>query len=87
MRGGEAEGVPHPLRELREALGLNQSELADAIGRSHAFICMIESGQARLGRETVLAVMDRYRPVLNRLGITAEDLLRGSRSRRSGAAA
>ena len=77
----------HPLRELREALGLNQAELAEAIGRTRVFVSMVENRQTRLGVDTVLAVVDRYRPVLNRLGITAEDLLRGSRSRRSGAAA
>lgn len=74
----------HPLRELRDALSLTPTELADAVGRSRPFVVMVENGKTSLGRESVLALFDRYRDALNRLGITAEDLLRGSRERSGG---
>lgn len=40
---------------------------------------MAESGATELGRETVIRLFDEFRADLNRLGITAEDLLRGER--------
>ncbi len=62
-------------------MDLSPTELAEAIGRSRPFVVMVENGKTSLGRESVLALFDRYRDALNRLGITAEDLLRGSRER------
>lgn len=69
----------HPLQVLRESLGVTRTDLADSIDRTRTFISMVESGRTHLGRESVLALFERYRGDLNRLGITAEDLLRGCR--------
>jgi len=71
--------VLHPLRELREAVGLSRDQMADRVGRTRPFIAMVEEGDTNLGRETVLSIFDEFRAELNRLGITAEDLLRGQR--------
>ena len=72
----------HPLQELREALGKERAEFAESIGRTRPFVAMVEDYEGTdLGRETVLAIFDLYRDALNRLGITAEDLLRGTRER------
>lgn len=72
----------HPLQELRQALGMERDAFAEAIGRTRPFIAMVEDYQdTDLGRETVLRIFDRFRDTLNQLGITAEDLLRGSRDR------
>jgi len=73
----------HPLQELREAVGLGKEEFAGRIGCTRAFIAMVESQRpaTNLGRATVLSIVDVFRDDLNRLGITAEDLLRGTRER------
>lgn len=74
----------HPLQELREALGLKPAELGERIGRTRAFVAMVEGGHSDMGRESVIALFDVFRDDLNRLGITAEDLLRGTRGRTDG---
>jgi len=76
-----AQMTRHPLQELREALGLKPAELAERIGRTRAFVAMVEGGHSDMGRESVIALFDAFRDELNRLGITAEDLLRGTRER------
>ena len=73
--------MTHPLQELRQSLDLTREKFADTVGRTRAFVSLVESGRAALGRKTVLLIVDRYRLELSRLGITAEDLLRGSRAR------
>lgn len=76
----------HPLQELREALGMERSDFAKSIGRTRPFVAMVEDYEGTsLGRETVLAIFDLYRDALNRLAITAEDLLRGTRDREAAA--
>lgn len=76
----------HPLQELRESLGMERADFAKSIDRTRPFVAMVEDYEATsLGRETVLAVFDLYRDALNRLGITAEDLLRGTRDREAAA--
>ena len=72
----------HPLQELRLALRLGRDEFAGQIGRTRPFVAMVEDYDGTdLGRETVLRIFDLYRDTLNQLGITAEDLLRGTRER------
>ena len=67
-----------PMKALREALGLTQKKVADQIGCDHSLISMAESGR-ELGAQTTKAICDAYRPEMNRLGLTAEDFLRGRR--------
>jgi transcriptional regulator with XRE-family HTH domain len=79
-RKAKARVLAHPIRELREAVGLTREELAERIGRTRPFITMLEEYEGQeLGRETALRLFDEFRTDLNRLGITAEDLLRGYR--------
>ena len=72
------------LRELREALGLSQDELASGIGNGlhQATVSNAELGKTRLTPSQVLRLADLYRRTMNRLGLTVEDLLRGSKRRR-----
>jgi hypothetical protein len=71
--------VKHPLQELREFLGWKPAQLGDSIDRTRTFVSMVEADRTELGRESVIALFDRFRPQLDQLGITAEDLLRGRR--------
>lgn len=76
----------HPLQDLRESLGLDRIAFAKAIGCTRPFVAMVEDYEdTDLGRATVLRLFDLYRDHLNRLGITAEDLLRGTRDREAAA--
>jgi len=69
----------HPIRELRNALGLKQREFAEQVGLSAAYVSQVENGVLDLGKEAGFKIMDRYRTEALRLGITLEDMLRGSR--------
>lgn len=84
MAKKKAPKANHPLQELREAIGLKRDEFATRIGRSRPLVALVETGRAELGRATVLRIFDTFRDDLNRLGITAEDLLRGTRERTNG---
>lgn len=66
-----------PLIALREALGLSQKDFAIAIGRSWPFVLQAESGRDPIGKDTGLAIVERFRGDMDRLGIELEDLLRG----------
>ncbi len=70
--------MAHPAQKLREALGMTQEAFGDAIGRSGPFVCQVEGGRDRYGRDSVLAICDLYRRKMKKLRITAEDLLRGA---------
>lgn len=73
----------HVLKDLRKALDMTQAEFAAAIGVQQSYISLIENDpNRRLGGETALAIADRFRERMNQLGITVEDLLRGTRGRR-----
>lgn len=73
--------MEHPLRELRKTLDLNQREFAESINSHPTYISQMETGVQPMGSLTALRVAEMYRAQMNRLGITVEDLLRGSRSR------
>ena len=79
----------HPLRELRKSLSLNQRQFATEVGLHPTYVSQLETGSEPVGKSTSLKIADRYRVEMARLGITIEDLMRGSRSRSdaSGAAA
>ena len=70
-----------PLQELRTALGLTQKELADAIDVHQSQVSEHERTGRGIGRDGLISLADRYRAEMNRLGLTVEDLLRGSRER------
>lgn len=73
--------MDRPLKLLRAALELTQAEFGEAIGVSAGRICQVEnSDQERLGSDALLELADRYRVELARLGLTVEDLMRGSRA-------
>jgi len=61
---------------LRVALGMTQCEFANAIGISQAHLSALERGRERVSRDVGLAIFDRYRRRLSRLGYSLEDLLR-----------
>lgn len=69
------------LVEVREALGLSPSEFGEALGITRQQVWNAENGEWGLGSKRILRLVDLYRTELNRLGITAEDLLRGCRAR------
>ena len=54
--------------------------MASELGLSQSLISQAEAGSP-LGRDAALAVVDRWPESMVRLGLTAEDLLRGSRER------
>ena len=66
------------MKLLRQALGVTQTALAATIGCDHSLISQAEGGKP-LGGPTTRAICDTYRPELVRLGLTAEDFLRGYR--------
>ena len=72
-----------PLKELRQAVKLSQTQFAAETGGGlyQATVSNAERGEARLMPHQALAIADRWREAMNRLGITVEDLLRGSRRR------
>jgi transcriptional regulator with XRE-family HTH domain len=71
----------HPLRELRKSLGLNQRQFAGEVGLHPTYVSQLETGSEPVGKTTALRIADRYRLEMARLGITIEDLMRGSRAR------
>lgn len=71
----------NPLKELRTALGLSQEALAASIDVYQSQVSSHERTGAGIGREGLLRLADRYRTDMNRLGLTVEDLLRGTRTR------
>ena len=71
--------LEHTVKELRSALDLKQGEFADEVGLSAAYVSQVENRVLALGKAAGFKIMDRYRTESLRLGITLEDLLRGSR--------
>ena len=71
----------HPLRELRKSLGLNQRPFAVEVGLHPTYVSQLETSSEPVGKGTALKIADRYRVEMARLGITIEDLMRGSRAR------
>lgn len=78
----------HPGKKLRKALGLSQAKFAETLGLHQPNVSAVEAGVRgrSYSRRTVLAIMDRYRRQCRKLGVTAEDLVRGDarHQRRSG---
>ena len=66
-----------PLRRLRLALGLTQLELGTQAGVTGSRISQAELGMSPLARKPILRLRKRHRGVMDRLGITVEDILRG----------
>ena len=66
------------MKALRLSLGLTQAGMAESLGITHAIISRAESGTG-LGAVTTRKICDRYRVEMSRLGLTAEDFLRGER--------
>lgn len=71
----------HPLRELRKSLDLNQRQFGAEVGLHPTYVSQLETGTEPVGKGTALKIADRYRVEMARLGITIEDLMRGSRAR------
>jgi transcriptional regulator with XRE-family HTH domain len=67
------------LLTLREALGINQGEIAQRVGLSEVYICNLERGTYTIGTEAALKIINRYRSELHQLGLELEDLLRSGR--------
>jgi len=74
--------MDHPVKQLRRALGMTQEEFARAVGIHRTRISQVEHRPNHtLGSKTAIRIADVYRAELVRLGITVEDLIRGSRGR------
>jgi len=73
--------MDHPIKQLRKAVGLSQAAFAASVGITEGRICHIEKGRGSPGGKTLLRISEAYRAEMVGLGITAEDLIRGSRSR------
>lgn len=69
--------MDHPIRTLREAIGLSQGDFGQRIGRSQAVVSRLECGEDEVSREVGLRIMDEFREECFRLGITLEAVLRG----------
>lgn len=59
-------------------LDLSQRELASEIGVTHGYIAQIESSGGGMGKDSSLALAERFRKEMRRAQITLEDLQRGS---------
>ena len=69
--------MPHPLYLLRKMLGMTQAQLGVEIGVTESRISQIEGGDGgRLNDERLLALVEKYRIELARLGISTSDFLR-----------
>jgi transcriptional regulator with XRE-family HTH domain len=67
----------HPLKLLRETLGMTQLEFAKTIGVSPGRVSQVEKIDGeRLGAASVLKLLELYRVEIARLGLTLEDFLR-----------
>lgn len=67
-----------PMKALRTALGMNQTEFAATIDCDPSLISHAEKGKP-LGGHTTRAIFDLYREECSRQGLIAEDFLRGCR--------
>ena len=68
-----------PLRELRMALGLTQQGFAEKTGIHQSQVSAHERTGQGIGRPGLLRLAEMFRPEMNRLGTTVEDLIRGNR--------
>jgi len=59
--------VPGRVRELREAAGEDQVDLAVAIGRSRTYVSKLETGDVNPSIETLIAIAHHYRTSPNYL--------------------
>lgn len=69
----------HPIKLLRQHLGITQTELAEKIGSSQNRVSEVENGHP-MQPSMALAVWDRWRVDLVKLGITLDGLLRPGRA-------
>ena len=63
------------VRQLRKYLQLSQSEFGARVDRTQATISEAEE-RGHIGREAGLAILDAWRPEMQELRLTLEDLLR-----------
>lgn len=86
--GTKSKVSDHPGKRLRKALGFTQAKFAESIGIHQSNVSAVEAGARgrRYSRNTIMEIMGVYRHQCRKLGITAEDLMRGvvSPRRRSG---
>jgi len=80
------------VRSLRKSLGakFTQKQFAERVGTHPTYVSQVETGSQTLGSEIALRIADSFPAEMARLGLTVEDLLRGTRtplSDGSGAAA
>lgn len=71
----------HPLKELRLALKLTQEGFGDTVSVTQSQVSEHELTGRGIGPDGLLRLADKYRVEMNRLGLTIEDLLRGTRAR------
>lgn len=78
--------MEHPLRELRRSLGMKQRPFAAEVGLHPTYVSQLETGHQPMGKESALKVAARFRAEMAQLGLTIEDMMRGTRDRPGAAA-
>lgn len=78
--------MEHPLRELRRAVGtagkpMSQKRFGAEVGLHPTYVSQLETGHEPVGKVAALRVAGRFRTEMMQIGITVEDLMRGTRSR------
>jgi hypothetical protein len=69
----------NPTTAIREAAKFNVPDFARALGFSAAYVYrMEETGQGGVSKKFALRLLELYSEEMQRLGITVEDLLRGT---------
>lgn len=68
--------MDHPLYMLRKTLGMTQAQLAAEVGVTESRISQIEGGAGRLNDERLMALVEKYRVEMARLGLSLGDFLR-----------
>jgi len=68
--------MDHPIYLLRKTLGLTQARFGREVGVSESRICQIERGHGRLKDEHLMALVEKYRVEMARLGLSVGDFLR-----------
>lgn len=79
---------PHrPLKELRDALGLTQEDVATVAGVTKGRVSQVESGAGTFSLDAWLLIWDRWRLPWARLGYAFEDVVRGQAKNGDGVSA
>jgi len=66
---------------------MSQRAFGKEVGLHPTYVSQLETGHEPVGKTAALRISSRYRTEMMQLGITVEDLMRGTRARSGGAGA